>query len=156
MNKTQNYDIVKFIDKEFELEVNVSPKEETVWLSLDEMSALFERDRSVIGKHIRKIYQEKELDENRTRAKNARHLEDGRIFQVDVYNLDVIIAVGYRVNSKRGTLFRQWANKVHDSYIIIDRDKLYHLGHSIKDIGKKISTLCILDSSLINYLLLSI
>ena len=101
MNKTNNYDIVKFIDKEFELEVNVSPKEETIWLSLDEMSALFERDRSVIGKHIRKIYQEKELNENRTRAKNARHLEDGRIFQVDVYNLDVIIAVGYRVNSKR-------------------------------------------------------
>ena len=156
MNKTNNYDIVKFIDGEFELEVNVSPEEETVWLSLDEMSALFERDRSVIGKHIRKIYQEKELDENRTRAKNARHLEDGRIFQVDVYNLDVIIAVGYRVNSKRGTLFRQWANKVHDRYIIIDKDKLYHLGHSIKDIGKKISTLCVLDSSLINYLLLSI
>ena len=101
MNKTNNNDIVKFIDGEFELEVNVSPKEETVWLSLDEMSALFERDRSVIGKHIRKIYQEKELDENRTRAKKARHLEYGRIFQVDVYNLDVIIAVGYRVNSKR-------------------------------------------------------
>ena len=292
MNKTNNYDIVKFIDKEFELEVNVSPEEETVWLSLDEMSALFERDRSVIGKHIKKIYREGELDKNRTWAKNARHLEDGRIFQVDVYNLDVIIAVGYRVNSKRGTLFRQWANKilkeyllkgyvinekrslitndnyarlinkvdslddritclekdyktqkvelnkifyngefydsytliqsifesanneiiiidnyidrtvidrlvvkkenvrviiytnqqtnkiresdlimfnkqyglleiintnkVHDRYIIIDKDKLYHLGHSIKDIGKKISTLCILDSSLINYLLFSI
>ena len=101
MNKTSNYDIVKFIDGEFELEINVSPKEETVWLSLDEMSVLFERDRSVIGKHIRKIYQEKELDENITRAKNARHLEDGRTFQVDVYNLDVIIAVGYRVNSKK-------------------------------------------------------
>ena len=64
------------------------------------MSSLFERDRSVIGKHIRKFYQEEELDENRTRAKNARHLEDGRIFQVDVYNLNVIIAVGYRVNLK--------------------------------------------------------
>ena len=118
MNKTNNYDIVKFIDKEFELEVNVSPEEETVWLSLDEMSALFERDRSVIGKHIRKIYQEGELDENRTRAKNARHLDDGRIFQIDVYNLDVIIAVGYRVNSKRGTLFRQWANKILKEYLL--------------------------------------
>ena len=95
------YDVAKFVDEEFELSVNVSPKEETVWLSLDEMSALFARDRSVIGKHIRKIYQEGELDENRTRAKNARHLGDGRIFQVDVYNLDVIIAVGYEVNSKR-------------------------------------------------------
>ena len=94
------YDVAKFVDEEFELSVNVSPKEETVWLSLDEMSALFERDRSVIGKHIRKIYQEGELDENRTRAKNARHLEEGRIFQVDVYNLDVVILVGYRVNLK--------------------------------------------------------
>ena len=74
------YDVAKFVDGEFELSVNVSPKEETVWLSLDEMSALFERDRSVIGKHIRKIYQEGELDKNRTWAKNARHLEDGRIF----------------------------------------------------------------------------
>ena len=112
------YDVAKFVDEEFELSVNVSPKEETVWLSLDEMSALYERDRSVIGKHIRKIYQEGELDENRTRAKNARHLEDGRIFQVDVYNLDVIIAVGYRVNSKRGTLFRQWANKILKEYLL--------------------------------------
>ena len=112
------YDVAKFVDEEFELSVNVSPKEETVWLSLDEMSALFERDRSVIGKHIRKIYQEGELDENRTRAKNARHLDDGRIFQIDVYNLDVIIAVGYRVNSKRGTLFRQWANKVLKEYLL--------------------------------------
>ena len=112
------YDVVKFVDEEFELSVNVSPKEETVWLSLDEMSALFERDRSVIGKHIRKIYQEGELDENRTRAKNARHLEDGRIFQIDVYNLDVIIAVGYRVSSKRGTLFRQWANKILKEYLL--------------------------------------
>lgn len=102
--------VAKFVDEEFELSVNVSPKEETVWLSLDEMSALFERDR--------KIYQEGELDKNRTRAKNARHLEDGRIFQVDVYNLDVIIAVVYRVNSKRGTLFRQWANKILKEYLL--------------------------------------
>jgi len=112
------YDVAKFVDEEFELSVNVSPMEETVWLSLDEMSVLFERDRSVIGKHIRKIYQEGELDENRTRAKNARHLDDGRIFQIDVYNLDVIIAVGYRVNSKRGTLFRQWANEVLKEYLL--------------------------------------
>ena len=88
MNEETKYELVKFIDNEFELEVSVSPKEETVWLSLEEMSSLFERDRSVIGKHIRKIYQDNELDVNRTRAKNARHLNDGRIFQVDVYNLD--------------------------------------------------------------------
>ena len=114
----EKYEIVKFVDGGLELSVSVSPKEETVWLSLEEMSSLFERDRSVIGKHIKKIYQEKELDEKRTRAKNARHLNDGRIFQIDVYNLDVIIAVGYRVNSKRGTIFRQWANNVLKEYLI--------------------------------------
>ena len=118
MSEETKYELVKFIDDELELEVSVSPKEETVWLSLEEMSSLFERDRSVIGKHIRKIYQDNELDANRTRAKNARHLNDGRIFQVDVYNLDVIIAVGYRVNSKRGTSFRQWANKVLKEYLL--------------------------------------
>ncbi len=114
----EKYELVKFVDDDFELEVNVSPKEETIWLSLNEMSSLFERDRSVIGKHIRKIYQENELYENRTRAKNARHLNDGRTFQIDVFNLDVVIAVGYRVNSKRGTLFRQWANKVLKEYLL--------------------------------------
>ena len=74
------YDVVKFVDEEFELSVNVSPKEETVSLSLEEMSLLFERDGSVIGKHIREIYQKNELDEKTTRAKNAQHLKEGRIF----------------------------------------------------------------------------
>ena len=101
MEKKNDFELVEFIDNDFTLNVNLDLFEETVWLSLDEMSALFERDRSVIGKHIRKIYQEGELDENRTRAKNARHLEDGSVFHVDVYNLDVIIVVGYRVNSKK-------------------------------------------------------
>ena len=73
-------DVVKFVDDEFELSVKVSPKEETVSLSLEEMSLLFERDGSVIGKHIRKIYQKNELDEKTTRAKNAQHLKEGRIF----------------------------------------------------------------------------
>ena len=76
MIEETKYELVKFIDNELELEVSVSPKEETVWLSLEEMSSLFERDRSVIGKHIRKIYQDNELDVNRTRAKNARHLNE--------------------------------------------------------------------------------
>ena len=118
MEQNNKYELVKFIDDELELVVNVSPEEETIWMTLDEMSLLFERDRSVIGKHIKKIYLEKELNENISRAKNARHLKDGRIFQIDIYNLDVIIAVGYRVNSKRGTLFRQWANKVLRDYLL--------------------------------------
>ena len=106
------YDVVKFVNEEFDLSVNVSSKEQTIWLSLDEMSLLFERDRSVIGKHIRKIYQENELNEKTTRAKNARHLNDGRIFQAVVYNLDVIIGVGYRENLKRVQSFTS-VQKMH-------------------------------------------
>ena len=73
------------------MEIHLHLCEHCLLLMLNKLSTLVKR----------KIYQEKELDENRTRAKNARHLEDGRIFQVDVYNLDVIIVVGYRVNSKK-------------------------------------------------------
>ena len=114
----EKYEVVKFIDGEFELEVNVSPNEETIWMTLDEIAILFERDRSVIGKHIRKIYLENELNEKRTRAKNARHLEDGRVYNVDIYNLDVIIAAGYRVNSKRGALIRICDNQILKEYLL--------------------------------------
>lgn len=116
--KETKYEIVKFVNSDVELDVSISPKEETVWLSLDEMSILFERDRSVIGKHIRKILNDNELDENTCRAKFARHLEDGRIYQIDYYNLDVIIAVGYRVNSKKGTIFRKWATTILKEYLL--------------------------------------
>ena len=74
------------MEGKIEIDVNVSPSEDMIWLSLDEMSLLFERDRSVIGKHIRSIYSEEELDEYTTRAKIARHLSDGKIYQVDIYN----------------------------------------------------------------------
>ena len=114
----KRYEIVKFIDKTLEIDVNIDPDEETVWLNLEDISILFERDRSVIGKHIKKIYQDNELEENRTRAKNARHLPDGRQYYVDFYNLDIILSVGYRVNSKRGTMFRKWASKVLKEYLL--------------------------------------
>ena len=91
MNEEKKFEVVKFVEGKLEMDINVSPSEDTIWLSLDEMSLLFERDRSVIGKHIRRIYFEDELDEYTTRAKNARHLSDGRIYQVDIYNLDIYL-----------------------------------------------------------------
>ena len=81
------YEVIKFKDNEFEMDVNVSPNEDTVWLSLNEICLLFDRDRSVIGKHIKRIYIDGELDKNRTWANFARHLPDGRIYLVDHYNL---------------------------------------------------------------------
>jgi hypothetical protein len=92
---------------------------ETVWLSQAQMADLFQRDQSVIARHIRNIYKEDELKEEGTYAKFAYMGHDGlQLYEVTHYNLDVIISVGYRVKSKRGTKFRQWANKVLKEYLL--------------------------------------
>ena len=98
------------------LEVNL--QDDTVWLSIDQMAELFQRDRSVIGKHIRNIFKEGELVKESVWAKFAYTASDGKDYNVDYYNLDVIISVGYRVKSQRGTQFRIWANSVLKEYII--------------------------------------
>ncbi|MCR5442440.1 MAG: virulence RhuM family protein [Sphaerochaetaceae bacterium] len=118
---SETYELVKFVDGSFELEVNVSPEEDTVWLTQQQMAMLFEVDQSRISRHITTIYKEKELEKETTYAENALVQVEGqrRIKRrVQFYNLDMIIAVGYRVNSKRGTLFRQWANKILKSYML--------------------------------------
>ena len=102
-------------DNEVKLEVRL--EDETVWLSIEEMSQLFGRDISVIGKHIRNVFKEGELLKESVWAKFAYTASDGKTYQVDYYNLDVIISVGYRVKSHRGTQFRQWANKVLKEYL---------------------------------------
>ena len=85
---------------------------DTVWLSIDQMAKLFQRDRSVIGKHVRNIFKEGELQKESVWAKFAYTAADGKVYDVDYYNLDVIISVGYRVKSKRGTQFRIWATGI--------------------------------------------
>ncbi|MDD5802650.1 MAG: RhuM family protein, partial [Solobacterium sp.] len=84
-----------------ELEVSVSEDRNTVWLSLDQMAELFSRDKSTISRHIRNLFNEGELDKNSVVAKFATTASDGKTYQVDYFNLDVIISVGYRVKSKR-------------------------------------------------------
>ena len=101
-----NNDIVIFKNGELELEVSVSEDKETVWLSLDQMAELFSRDKSTISRHIRNLFNEGELDKNSVVAKIATTASDGKTYQVDYFNLDVIISVGYRVKSKRGVQFR--------------------------------------------------
>lgn len=103
-------------DEIIKLEVHL--KNETVWLFIEEMSQLFGRDISVIGKHIRNIFKEEELVKDSVWAKFAYTAVDGKTYQVDYYNLDVIISVGYRVKSKQGTRFRQWANQALKEYIL--------------------------------------
>lgn len=92
--------------------------QDTVWLSIDQMAELFQRDKSVIGKHVRSIFSEGELDKKSVWAKFAYTASDGKTYQVDYYNLDVIISVGYRVKSIRGTQFRIWALKVLKDYLL--------------------------------------
>ncbi len=103
-------------DNEVKLEVRL--EDETVWLSIEEMSQLFGRDISVIGKHIRNVFKEGELLKESVWAKFAYTASDGKTYQVDYYNLDVIISVGYRVKSHRGIQFWLWANKVLKEYLL--------------------------------------
>lgn len=115
-------EIIIFDNQEVKLEVNM--KDETVWLSLEQMSKLFDRDRTVITRHINNIFKNHELSKDEVCAKFAHTTEHGAIKgktqtrELDFYNLDVIISVGYRVNSKQGVIFRKWATKILKDYMI--------------------------------------
>jgi len=98
--------------------VEVRLEEETLWLDAHQMADLFQRDRSVILRHIRNIYTTGELSQESTCAKFAQVAKDGKTRLMDLYNLDVIIGVGYRVNSRRGTDFRIWATNVLRDHVI--------------------------------------
>ena len=113
------YEVVKFVDDEFELEVRTDKENETVWLTQEEMAILFNVDRTRILRHISNIYKDGELDINSTCAENAHMGKFGlQSYKIKLYNLDMIISIGYRVKSKRGIIFRRWANKVLKDYLI--------------------------------------
>ena len=114
------YEIIEFKNNEIELSVNVSPKEDTVWLTKEQMAILFGRDRSVISKHINNILKEGELDDS-TCAFFAHVQKEGNREvkrNIEYYNLDMIISVGYRVKSKNGIIFRKWANNILKEYLL--------------------------------------
>ena len=107
--------MVKFTDNDFELDVRTDSDHETVWLSKEEIASLFERDRTVISRHILNVFSDNEVEEK----SNVHFLHITNSDKpVAFYSLDVIISVGYRVKSQRGVLFRQWANKVLKQYLI--------------------------------------
>ena len=112
--------------------VNVTFDADTVWLSLDQMAELFQRDKSVVSRHIRNIFSEGELIRDSVVAKNATTASDGKRYQVEYYNLDVIISVGYRVKSQRGVQFRIWASGIIKEYMkkgfALDDQRLKELG----------------------------
>jgi hypothetical protein len=105
-------------DESISLHVKIDGAFKTVWLSIDQMAELFGRDRSVIGKHVRTIFKEGELQKDSVWAKFAYTASDGKTYLVDYYNLDVIISVGYRVKSIQGTKFRIWATSILRQYLL--------------------------------------
>ncbi|KJF25508.1 virulence RhuM family protein [Clostridium aceticum] len=112
-----NSEIIMYQTEDGLTKIETTFDNDTVWLSIDQMAELFQRDRSVIGKHIRNIFKEGELEKSSVWAKFAYTASDGKDYQVDHYNLDVIISVGYRVKSLRGTQFRIWASNVLKEYM---------------------------------------
>jgi len=101
-----------------EVRVDVRLEHETVWLSLTQISALFGRDKSVISRHLRNVFRSGELEREAVVAKNATTAADGKTYQVEFFNLDAILSVGYRVNSKRGTQFRIWATRTLRDHLL--------------------------------------
>ena len=119
-----NGQIILFQTQGGETKIEVRLSNETVWLTADQMAELFQRNKSTISRHIKKVFESGELDSDMVVAKYATTTQHGAIkgktqtHQVDFYNLDMIISVGYRVNSHRGVQFRQWATQVLKEYMI--------------------------------------
>src|SRR5690606_7172333 len=107
-----------FTSADGQAQLAVSLDNDTVWLSQEQMCELFGRERSVITKHIRNVFQEGELVQDSVCAKFAHTAADGKTYQTQYYNLDVIISVGYRVKSARGVQFRQWATRVLRQHLV--------------------------------------
>ncbi|MCD6117487.1 virulence RhuM family protein [bacterium] len=144
--------IVVYEDGEIELKVSV--KRETIWLRAEDIALLFGVNRPAIVKHVGNIFKIGELEENLTCSILEQVTKDGKKRKVKYYNLDMVISVGYRVNSIKATRFRKWATQVlkqyiHNGYVInsgkitVDRfliidDTNYHIGASLKDLGKKV------------------
>lgn len=109
-------EIFKTSDNQTQIEVKF--ENDTIWLTLNQISDLFDRDKSVISRHLKNIFKEEELNMDTVVAKNATTASDGKTYQVEYYNLDAILSVGYRVNSKKGTLFRIWATQRLKDYLL--------------------------------------
>ena len=130
--KRRNDEFVLFQTEDRKIALDVRFEEETVWLSLDQMADLFDRNKSTISRHIKNVFDEAELQREQVVADYATTAADGKTYQVTYYNLDVVISVGYRVKSLRGTQFRQWATKRLNEYIrkgfTLDDDRLKNGG----------------------------
>ena len=141
MDEKKN-EIILFENQGVKLEVNL--KDETVWLDREQLAELFGRDIKTIGKHINNALKEELSDDTSVVAKFATTATDGKTYQVEYYNLDMILSVGYRVKSKNGITFRKWANKILKDYMLkgyaVNQKRLEYLEKTIKliDIANRI------------------
>lgn len=149
MKNIKTSQIAIFTNKDGSISVDAKFDADTLWLSLNQLVELFGRDKSVISRHIKNIFNEQELAKEAVVAKYATTAKDDKIYQVDYYNLDMIISVGYRVNSKRGIEFRRWANDVLKDYLIkgysINSQKI--TAETVKELQQTIE---LLSSTLVN------
>lgn len=127
-----NSEFIIFKTQDEKIAVDVRMNDDTVWLTQDQMALLFDKAKSTISEHIKHIFEEKELDKNAVVRKFRTTAADGKNYDVNYFNLDVIISVGYRVKSLRGTQFRQWATTRLNEYIrkgfTMDDERLKNLG----------------------------
>jgi hypothetical protein len=145
----ETLELMRFIDDGVSLDVSVSPTEQTVWLTQEQMAKLFERSRSIITRHLRRIFESQDFDE----ASNVRKTNFANSDKpVALYDLDVIISVGYRVNSKRGIQFRRWATSVlkefllmgyaiSDNRVLIKDESDCSLAQKVEEVGDKVTAI---------------
>lgn len=158
-NRENIHEVVQFIDGAMTITVDVEPSSQTVWLTLDQMCLLFEKDKSTISRHIKNVFKEGELSQISGAAKNATPLKllDPRSGKLRItptvityYNLDVIISVGYRVHSKQGIVFRKWATSILQDYLIkgyaINEKRLKALNKTIEIDSKMLASTLDVDS----------
>lgn len=116
--KEEQKNIAIYQSADGKMQIDVHLQEQTIWLSLDQISSLFQKDKSTISRHIKNVLLSEELDKESVVANFATTAKDGKTYQVDYYNLDMIISVGYRVNSKIATQFRKWATSILKQYLV--------------------------------------
>jgi prophage maintenance system killer protein len=138
-------DVVLYNTEDGEIRLEVQLDRETVWLTQDQIADLFGRERSVITKHLRNVFKEGELNEPAVCAKFAHTAGDGKTYQVQCYNLDVIISVGYRIKSRRGIQFRQWATRVLREHLVkgftLNEQRLREQSRKLSDLRRTVSLL---------------
>jgi hypothetical protein len=123
-------------------QIEVKLEDGTIWLNINQISVLFGRDKSVISKHLSNVFKEKELLRDSVVAKNATTASDGKTYQIEYFNLDAILSVGYRVNSHRGTQFRIWANQVLKEYLVkgfvVDQKRLLEQARQLEELKQTV------------------